>query len=91
MQYQKIQKINKTRQFSNTQGRMRINKVILIGRPILIALKKMVATLVLLGRDRSLLGTVLIADNAQQGHGHRSGVKRRNWGKVVKEGVPSKV
>ena len=63
MQYQKkIQRNQQKDKFSNTHERMCINKLVLVRRPILVALKKMAATQVLLGRCRSLLGTVLIAE-----------------------------
>ena len=62
---------------------MRIYKVILI--PIISLALKNCGMRVLLGRNRSLLGAVSIADNARQGHQHRPGVKRRGRGRAVKE------
>jgi len=62
---------------------MRIYKVILI--PIISLALKVCGMRVLLGRNRSLLGAVSIADNARQGHWHRPGVKRRGGGRAVKE------
>jgi len=65
---------------------MRIYKVILI--PIISLALKDCGMRVLLGRNRSLLGAVSIADNARQGHQRRPGVKRRGRGRAVKEVQP---
>ena len=80
MQFKNI-KQNQQRQLNNAQSRMRIYKVMLI--PIISLALKVCGMRVLLGRNRSLLGAVSIADNARQGHQLRSGVKRRGGVKEV--------
>ena len=69
---------------------MRINKVVLVGRLILIVLRKMAAILILLGRDRSLLGTAPIGELAQKRRlqwarelEHQQQVEIRRWLQAV--------